>query len=101
MGEEVLQIAPEEVERKQKSVVLIDVREPAEYAQGHIAGAILIPLGELEERFAEIPKDQEVVMICRSGRRSEAACQFLGEQGYTNAANMTGGMLAWSGDVEV
>ncbi len=76
--------------------VIVDVREESEYAAGHIPGAILIPLGELPDRLAEVPKDQPVVMVCRSGNRSSRAADLLREQGFTNIHNMLEGMNGWS-----
>ncbi len=76
-------------------VVLIDVREPWEYNEGHIPGVKLIPLGQLSDKLDEIPKDKFVVMTCRSGNRSGQATQFLRSQGFDNVHNMLGGILAW------
>ncbi len=76
-------------------VVLIDVREPWEYNEGHIPGVKLIPLGQLTNKLDEIPKDKFVVMTCRSGNRSNQATQFLRSQGFDNVHNMLGGILAW------
>lgn len=75
--------------------LIVDVREPHEFAAGHIANAQLIPLGNVEQGFASIPKDQEIILVCRSGNRSEQAYQRLAALGYTNLTNMTGGMLSW------
>ena len=82
--------------RNRDDVVLIDVREDWEYAEGHIPGATLIPLGEVPNRLAEIPKDKTVVAVCRSGNRSGQATSFLQQQGFANVHNMQGGMNAWS-----
>lgn len=76
--------------------VVIDVREPSEFAQGSVPGARNIPLGELASRLADIPKDATIACLCRSGARSGRAQDFLREQGY-DAVNLTGGMLAWRG----
>ena len=81
--------------RKQPNVVLIDVREPNEYAAGHIPEATLIPQGQVEQRLAEIPKDKQVVLVCRSGRRSGEVTKVLTDKGY-DAQNMAGGMLKWT-----
>lgn len=78
---------------------MIDVREDEEVAQGMIRGAVHIPLGELPDRLNEIDKEQSYIVICRSGGRSGRATEFLTGHGY-DVTNMTGGMLAWSGDVE-
>jgi rhodanese-related sulfurtransferase len=75
--------------------VLIDVREDEEVAQGMIEGAIHIPMGQIPDRLDEIPRDKEVIFICRSGNRSGRVCEFLSAQGYDRTVNMLGGMLAW------
>ena len=91
-------INPQTVEeiRNRDDVVLIDVREDWEYAEGHIPNATLIPLGEISNRLAEIPKDKTVVAVCRSGNRSGQATDFLRKQGFDNVHNMQGGMNAWN-----
>jgi rhodanese-related sulfurtransferase len=73
---------------------LLDVREPFEYEEAHIAGSTLIPLGELTRRVAEIPRDTPIVAVCRSGQRSGLATEMLRRAGY-DAVNMGGGMIAW------
>lgn len=77
--------------------VLIDVREPHEYADVRAPGARLIPLGQLAQRLAELPQDKAtpVLLVCRSGSRSAAAVDMLGKAGYTQTLNVTGGMNAW------
>ena len=77
------------------AVFVLDVREPSEYAEGHIPGVTLIPLGTLGERLDEIPTDRPVIVTCRSGNRSGQAVEFLRQQGYDNVHNMAGGILAW------
>ncbi|KXK56360.1 MAG: molybdopterin-synthase adenylyltransferase MoeB [Chlorobi bacterium] len=74
---------------------LIDVREPHEYELCNIGGT-LIPLGQLPERYSEIPRDGTVVIHCRSGARSTKAIEYLQSLGYANVANLTGGIRAWS-----
>lgn len=83
-----------------KSLVVIDVREPHEWAAGHLPEAKHIPLQQVPARLAEIPKDAEVVMVCRSGGRSGRAQQFLMSNGYKRVRNLTGGMLGWKRDVD-
>ncbi|MCU0267551.1 MAG: rhodanese-like domain-containing protein [Acidimicrobiales bacterium] len=73
---------------------IIDVRQPDEYVHAHVAGAELIPLGDLASRLEEIPKGQRVYLICRSGARSMRACEFLAAQGY-DVANVAGGTMGW------
>ncbi|HSL20413.1 MAG TPA: molybdopterin-synthase adenylyltransferase MoeB [Vicinamibacterales bacterium] len=84
----------ERMERK-ASFVLVDVREPAEHSICRIPGAQLIPLGELNQRYSEIPKDREVIVHCRSGVRSARAAHFLRGRGYPDVHNLEGGILAW------
>jgi len=74
---------------------LLDVREPWEYLAGHVPGAILIPLGELEQRVSEVPRDRDVFAICHSGQRSLAAAGYLQQLGYTAVSNVDGGTAAW------
>lgn len=76
-------------------VYLLDVREPDEYADGHIPGITLMPMGEVADRMSEIPKDKQVIVTCRSGNRSGQITDFLREQGFTNVHNMEGGIVAW------
>ncbi len=85
--------------RQEYEYVLVDVRQPDEYAQGHIPGAVLIPLGEVSERISELPVDKDVVLYCRSGKRSRAAALFIASRPYVAGTlfNMTGGILAWNG----
>lgn len=73
---------------------LLDVRQPEEYRAGHITGAKLIPLGELSQRLKELPRNREIVCVCRSGSRSHSAAKQLIQAGYT-ALNLRGGMSAW------
>jgi len=79
----------------QDNVVVLDVREPSEYAEGHIPGVALIPMGQVPDRLNEIPKDQTVIVTCRSGNRSSQITEYLRGQGYTNVHNMEGGILSW------
>ena len=77
--------------------LVIDVREPAEVAQGKIARAKLIPLGELGNRLGELEKykTKPIIMVCRSGSRSAGACGILSKQGFSEVYNLAGGMMAW------
>jgi rhodanese-related sulfurtransferase len=75
--------------------LLLDVREPDEWAAGHVPGAVHIPLGQLVERVDELPEDRQVVVICRSGARSARAAAFLASSGF-DAVNLAGGMHAWA-----
>jgi rhodanese-related sulfurtransferase len=79
--------------------VIIDVREDEEVGTGMIPGATHIRLGTLPERFEELDRDKTYIMVCRSGRRSEKASEFLYEQGF-KVINMDGGMLKWQGEIK-
>ena len=76
-------------------VFMLDVREPYEYAAGHIPGITLIPMGEVASRLTELPRDKEIIVTCRTGNRSSQIADLLREQGFTNVHNMTGGIVAW------
>jgi rhodanese-related sulfurtransferase len=80
---------------RENGAFVLDVREINEWEDGHIPGATLIPLGELESRMNEIPKDQEVVIVCRSGNRSAQARDILKQADFTNITSMAGGMNQW------
>ena len=73
---------------------LLDVRQPDEFAAGHISGAKLIPLDELSQRMNELPKDRPILCICRSGSRSSMATRQLAGAGF-EAINLSGGMIGW------
>lgn len=75
--------------------LVVDVREQNEYDAGHIEGVRLAPLGNVEDSLADVPKDREILLICRSGNRSGKAAERLAARGYTNLRNVEGGMLAW------
>jgi rhodanese-related sulfurtransferase len=81
----------------EQGALLLDVREPDEYAAVHAVNAKLIPLGEVGARLKEIEayKDKPVAVICRSGRRSAQAVGILKEAGFTQAVNVEGGTTAW------
>jgi rhodanese-related sulfurtransferase len=76
--------------------VLVDVRQPEEFAAGHIDGALLVPLGTIETAYRSLPKDTKLVVYCRAGHRSAKAVAFLQAHGYTHAVSLDGGYLAWS-----
>jgi rhodanese-related sulfurtransferase len=77
--------------------LLLDVREPSEYAVIHAANAKLIPLGEVGSRLKELEayKDKPIAVICRSGRRSARAVEILQAAGFTQVSNVEGGTNAW------
>jgi adenylyltransferase/sulfurtransferase len=79
---------------------LIDVREPYEYEIARIEGSRLIPLGELEARSGELPREGMLVLQCHSGGRSEHAVRLLQQAGFENAMNLEGGIDAWSVEID-
>lgn len=82
-------------ELRDSGVMMLDVREPEEWNQAHIPGAVLIPLGELQSRLSEVPANQPVVVYCRTGHRSASGRDILKAAGYTNVTSMAGGITAW------
>ena len=74
---------------------ILDVREPSEWAQAHIQGATLIPLGSLASRLNEVPKNRQVVVYCHSGNRSAEGRDILKNAGYTLVTSMAGGITQW------
>jgi rhodanese-related sulfurtransferase len=75
--------------------VLLDVREPDEWAAGHVDGARHIPMNDIPRRTAELDQDTDLVVVCKVGGRSAQVTAYLNQQGY-RAANLDGGMLAWA-----
>ena len=74
---------------------VLDVRTPAEYAEGHVPGAVNVPHDQLASRLAEVPKDKDVVLYCRTGRRAALAADVLASHGYTRLSHLEGDMQAW------
>ena len=91
------EMQPDWLEEHAGAVLILDVREPAEFTGplGHIAGARLLPLGELAARSGELPRDRPIVTVCRSGSRSAQAATLLQRAGFERVANLAGGMLRW------
>ncbi len=91
------EIQPQALEDAGPEVQIVDVREPSEFTGplGHIGGATLIPLAELQARLGELDPARPVVTVCRSGTRSAQAAVLLGKSGMTQVANLAGGMLRW------
>lgn len=79
----------------QEDVIFLDVREQSEWDEFHAPLATLIPLGELEARLDELPKDKEIVVVCRSGNRSQVGRDTLKAAGFTKVTSMAGGMNDW------
>jgi sulfur dioxygenase len=91
------EIDPATLEEVAGKVQIVDVREPQEFdsALGHIAGATLLPMGQLATRLGEIDRTRPVVTVCRSGTRSAQAAVLLAKAGLADVANLAGGMLRW------
>jgi len=80
--------------------VLLDVREPWEFAICHIEGSKLIPIREIPNAINQLDQDQEIVVICHTGVRSLSVCVFLKNEGFSNVANLSGGVHAWATKVD-
>jgi rhodanese-related sulfurtransferase len=83
------------VEIRDAGAFVLDVREPDEWAQAHIPDATWIPLGDLQNRLSEVPKDQPILVYCRSGNRSQTGRDILLAAGYQNVTSMSGGINEW------
>ncbi len=88
------QLTPRELDQK-KGMMLLDVRTDKEYEQGHIPGAVHVPLADIGDRVKKLKKDKELVVYCRSGTQSIWAIKRLMGMGYTNLYNLKGGYSAW------
>lgn len=77
------------------SAQVVDVREPAEYGDGHVPGAVSIPMGQLPDRLAEIDRSKPVFVVCQAGGRSSAMTDVLLHHGF-DAHSVTGGTAAWT-----
>lgn len=96
-------ITPKELKERQDRgdpILLLDVREPWEYATAKIDGALLIPLGTLPQSLGQLNREEEIVAYCHHGMRSGDAVAFLAQQGFKNAKNLVGGIDAWSVQVD-
>ena len=74
---------------------ILDVRQPEEWNEYHVPDSTLIPLAELASRADELPKDQEIVIVCRSGNRSAQGRNILLDAGFTQVTSMAGGLTQW------
>ncbi|QHT63666.1 rhodanese-like domain-containing protein [Paenibacillus lycopersici] len=95
------EITPQEVEARLSQgerLYMVDVREPDEWAAGHVAGAVHLPLSQLAGRRHELEPGRELIVMCRGGGRSGLACELLSEHGF-RVVNMKGGLIAWTGEL--
>lgn len=81
--------------KRQAGAFILDVRQPEEWTDAHIPGSTLIPLGELENRMNELPQNQEIVVVCRSGNRSALGRDILKQAGFNQVTSMAGGLNEW------
>jgi phage shock protein E len=81
--------------KRDAGAFVLDVRTPQEWEEYHVAGSTLIPLDELQSRISEVPRDQEVVVVCHSGNRSAKARDLLRQAGLAQVTSMAGGLTEW------
>jgi rhodanese-related sulfurtransferase len=97
------EISPQELKARRDAgtgPLVLDVREKWELDAASIPDVRHIPMGEVPARLAELDPHQEIVVMCKAGGRSTKVAQFLVSKGFENVANLTGGILAWSRDVD-
>ena len=93
------QLSPTELNNRIQqgdNIFLLDVREPHEFKYANIANSVLIPLNQIPQRLAELDQQQEIVVICHHGMRSQQAANYLERSGFKTIANLKGGIDAWS-----
>lgn len=92
----------EEIQKKlnEPNVTILDVREPEEFANGHIPGAVNIPLDDIENRSHELNDHHHIYIICRTGNRSDFAAKKLANKGFEKLANVIPGMISWTSDMK-
>jgi len=83
-----------------ESFCLLDVREPWEIALASLPGSLDIPMHEIPERLKELDADSPIIVMCKSGGRSQRAADFLASRGYRKVSNLAGGINAWSRDID-
>ncbi len=79
-----------------RGLVVLDVREPFEWAEGHVPGAVHVPMREVAQRLGELPRDRTIALVCRGGPRSSLVGSLLLGRGFTRLVNVWGGMQAWT-----
>jgi rhodanese-related sulfurtransferase len=100
-SEPMTSVAPDELQARRQqadaSLYVLDVRTPEEFVAGHVPGAVNIPFDQMAARFDEVPKDKDVVLYCRSGRRVGLAAEVLANHGYTRLQHLEGDIGGWVG----
>lgn len=82
------------------TLTLLDVREHSEFETCHIAGSILIPMGQIPDKIDELNKEETIAVICHHGRRSLQIATYLEQNGFQNLINLTGGIDAWAEEID-
>ncbi|HEU4529559.1 MAG TPA: rhodanese-like domain-containing protein [Steroidobacteraceae bacterium] len=99
----VSEVTPTEFVRRREAgndAVLLDVREEWELQIANVPGTVHVPMNEIPQRLGELDPARETVVLCRSGRRSLQVARFLEQSGFRSVANLTGGILAWSRELD-
>ena len=97
------EIEPLELKRRLdagEALTVLDVREPWEVAIARIPGSLHIPMGEIPARLGELDRDRELIVLCKAGGRSLRTAQFLADRGFGRVTNLTGGIDAWTRDID-
>jgi adenylyltransferase/sulfurtransferase len=97
------ELSPQQVKRRLDAgepLQLLDVREPWECAIARLPASVNIPLGEIPARWQQLDRASEIVVLCKAGGRSRRAAQFLSSQGFSRVANLSGGIDAWTRDID-
>ena len=92
---EVREVTLDEVRGRPSDAAVVDVREPEEFANGHVPGTVNLPQADLATRLDEVPRDRPVFVICQGGFRSLRAAQFLSQRGFSDVVSVKGGTEAW------
>jgi rhodanese-related sulfurtransferase len=89
------EITVDQLEAERDGARVVDVREPAEFVAGHVAGSELVPLSTVLQAAESWDRNQRVLLVCRSGNRSGTAASWLKQRGFADPVNVLGGMIAW------
>lgn len=84
-----------EAEDPVRAPILVDVREPSEFATLRVPGAVLVPLSDFQNGHAKLPSDRPLLLMCAAGKRSLVATEFLARSGYRDVTNVEGGVTEW------
>lgn len=90
----------EKLDQAPEQLILLDVREPTEYAICHIGSSVHIPMGEITRRIGELDDSRQIIVLCHHGMRSMQVAMYLADHGFTQVANLEGGIDAWATSVD-